>query len=256
MPSLRFLLACLLLISPLFGQSVSSASHNPFKKHKYPWKMNITATIFWVGEIPSGRNKTHNSSSSWDVNWAKNFGGFDNPDPKARHSRYFRPKAFKPKQNPFYIALPYNDLIDWRAHKPEAKRVIPWFKKYNPRPGKTVCKGRWLQIVYGKKVCYAQWEDCGPWTTDDWRYVFGNSKPKNKENKGAGIDVSPAVRDYLGMKSGDKVHWRFIDFEDVPKGPWSRYGDNNPFVNIEACRDHQAKVAYMEYLRKKRDGKL
>lgn len=244
----------LAILAPLaFGQSISSRSHSPFKKHKYPWKMNITATIFWVGESPSGRNKTHNHSSSWDTHWAKNFGGFDDPDPSARHKHYFRPKAFKPKQNPFYIALPYNDRIDWRKHKPEASKVIPWFKKYNPKPGKTVCKGRWLQIVYNKKVCYAQWEDCGPWTTDDWRYVFGNRKPKNKHNNGAGIDVSPAVRDYLGMKSGDKLHWRFIDFEDVPKGPWARYGDNNPFVNPEMDRDLVTKRAYMEYLRKRRD---
>jgi len=78
---------------------------------------------------------TPNHASSWDVNWQENFGGYDNPDPSARVG--YRPKAFIPKQNPFYIALPYNDCINHALHKPEAKKVIPWFKRVNPRPGKT-----------------------------------------------------------------------------------------------------------------------
>jgi hypothetical protein len=35
---------------------------------------------------------------------------------------------------------------------------------------------------------------------DYWQYVFGNERPKPTLNKGAGLDVSPAVRDYLGLK--------------------------------------------------------
>ena len=159
-----------------------SAKADPFQRVTYPWRKNITATIFWIGEKPTARNPTPNHASSWDTKWQQNYGGFDDPNPAAR-TYGFRPKAFTPKQNPFYVALPYNDRIDWRRHKPEASRVIPWFRKYSPRPGKTVCKGRWLQIVYNNKVCYAQWEDCGPFTTTDWQYVFGNARPKKHQKQ-------------------------------------------------------------------------
>ena len=49
-------------------------------------------------------------------------------------------------------------------------------------------------------------------------------------NKGAGLDVSPAVRDYLGLQSTDVTDWKFVDFSEVPSGPWAWHGDNNTFV--------------------------
>ena len=128
-----------------------------------------------------------------------------------------------------------------------------WQQRSDKRPGKSSCKGRWLQIVYGKKVCYAQWEDCGPFTTDDWPYVFGNQRPKNTQNKAAGLDVSPAVRDYLGMPSKAKVHWRFVDFASIPKGPWAQYGTNNPFLHTQLDPRRKALQEYMDHLRKLRD---
>ena len=137
-------------------------------------------------------------------------------------------RASRRELNPFYVALPYNDVLNHRAHKPEASRVIPWFSRMRPEPGKTVCKGRWVQIHRNGRSCYAQWEDCGPWTTDDWEYVFGNKPPKNLQNGRAGIDISPSVRDYLGIKSGQKVHWRFVEAGQVPYGPWKKYGQEPP----------------------------
>jgi hypothetical protein len=197
----------------------------------HPWRKHVTCTVFWIGEAPAGRNRTPNDKSSWDRNWVANFGGHDDPDPAARvadrSSGDFRPRAFIPQLNPFYVALPYNDVVDHRAHKPEAVRVIPWFLKSRPEPGKTVLKGKWLQIYHKGRSCFAQWEDCGPWNTDDWGYVFEGKPPKTKENGGAGIDISPSVRDYLGIKSGDKVHWRFVDAAQVPHGPWKRYGQSS-----------------------------
>jgi hypothetical protein len=226
---------------------------NPFLKLNYPWQLHITVSVFWIGEQPTARNPTPNCASSWDRSWQKSYGGYDNPDPK--HRTGYRPTAFTPKQNPFYIALPYNDCINHKLHKPEAKLLIPWFKRVNPKPGKTSCKGRWIKIVQNKKVCYAQWEDCGPFFTDDYNYVFRNQKPKNKQNKNAGLDISPAVRDYMGIKSGAKVHWRFIDFADVPKvGPWTQYGKNNPFLYPKQDPDYKAKIKYMKYLKKVRDN--
>lgn len=226
---------------------------NPFIRLNYPWHKNITVSVFWVGEQPTARNPTPNCASSWDRYWMESFGGYDNPDPNQRNE--YLPKGFIPQQNPFYIALPYNDCINHKLHKPEASSVIPWFRRVNPKPGKTSCKGRWIKIVQNKKVCYAQWEDCGPFFTDDWMYVFRNSKPKNKQNKNAGLDISPAVRDYMKIKSGSVVHWRFIDFADVPKvGPWTLYGTNNPFRDPKQDPDYEAKVKYMKYIKKLRSN--
>lgn len=234
----------------------------------HPWRLNITATIFWIGEQPSQNNPTPNHKSSWDQKWAVNYGGYDDPNPAARVADHrageFRPKNFVPGLNPFYVALPYNDVQSWNRHKPEASRVIPWFKLINPDPGKTVLKGRWVQIYNGKLSCYAQWEDCGPWVTDDYEYVFLNKPPKNKSNKSAGIDISPAIRDYLGLQSGQKCHWRFVEASQVPHGPWKKYGTSQPQMLAQAFNpasvspppagaDLDAQQRYMEYLRKLRD---
>ena len=195
---------------------------------RYPWKLGIVTTIFWVGERPTPRNPTPNHASSWDPRWQVNFGGFDNPDTSKR--RNFIPVGFIPGQNPFYCALPYNDVTHGTT-KPEASFVIPWFRRAFQKPGHSVCHGRWIAIRKGSRICYAQWEDCGPFRTDHWQYVFGKDRPKPNLNQGAGLDVSPAVRDYLGMNSSrDVCDWKFVEFSEIPIGPWARYGENNDFV--------------------------
>lgn len=194
---------------------------------RFPWKSSIVTTTFWIGEQPTKNNPVPNHASSWDARWAERFGGLDNPD-RATRANYM-PANFVPGQNPFYVALPYNDLQEG-GHKPEAATVIPWFKDAYQGPGKSVLKGRWIAIRYKGKVVYAQWEDCGPFRTDHWQYVFGNERPKPNLNKGAGLDVSPAVRDYLGMADTDVTDWKFVDFSEVPTGPWSTHGENNTFV--------------------------
>lgn len=195
--------------------------------NRYPWKKQIVTTVFWVGEMPTQNNPVPNHKSSWDAQWAQNYGGFDNPNPGSR--RNFIPLAFVPRQNPFYVALPYNDVTRGTT-KPESRKAIPWFKQAFERPGKSVCKGRWVAIKRGSRICYAQWEDCGPFRTDHWQYVFGNERPLPNLNQGAGLDVSPAVRDYLGMGGKDVCDWKFVEARDVPPGPWSKFGDNNTFV--------------------------
>ncbi len=194
---------------------------------RYPWKSNIVTTIFWIGEKPSGNNPVPNRTSSWDHEWTKNYGGVDDPSP-ARRSNYM-PVNFTPKQNPFYCALPYNDKAR-EGHRPEASRVVPWFNEAYQGPAVSTCKGHWIAIRKGNRVAYAQWEDAGPFRTDHWQYVFGSERPKPNLNQGAGLDVSPAVRDYLGLKPTDVTDWRFVDFKEVPRGPWSTHGDNNTFV--------------------------
>ena len=198
------------------------------KPIRYPWKKDITTTVFWIGESASSGNATPNVGSSWDVNWMWHFGGVDEPEPEKRAAGY-RPAAFVPKQNPFYIALPYNDCYDNRSTKAQAAKVVPWFRAEFRRVGKSVCQNRWIAVRHGDRVCYAQWSDCGPFSTEDANYVFGNARPANASNGGAGLDVGPAVRDYLQMKSGSRCDWRFVELDEVPDGPWKTLGRNNPF---------------------------
>jgi hypothetical protein len=222
---------------------------------RYPWKLDIVATVFWVGEQSTEKNPTPNDKSSWDTKWMKTFGGYDDPDPTKR-TDFFTPESFTPKQNPFYVALPYNDVIDYNSHKPEASKIIPWFKQRFSRPGRTVLKGQWVAIRHGNRVCYAQWEDCGPFLTDDHEYVFGSARPKNTCNNGAGIDLSPSIRDYLGLKNMSCCDWRFVDVSEVPAGPWRNFGDNNHFVRqqkIDKEREHSAISSRLEELRRMRD---
>jgi hypothetical protein len=159
--------------------------------------------------------------------WAQNYGGVDDPDSSAR--RNYIPDAFIPRQNPFYCALAYND-VSHGQFKPEAPLVIPWFKQAYTGPGQSVCKDRWIAIRKGNRTCYAQWEDCGPFLTDHFQYVFQNERPKPNANRGAGLNVSPAVRDYLGLAPTDVTDWQFVEVRDVPPGPWRSYGENNHFV--------------------------
>lgn len=198
-----------------------------FSSSRYPWKTDIVTTVFWIGELPTQNNPVPNTKSSWDANWTRNYGGYDTPDASRR--RDYIPVGFIPRQNPFYVALPYND-VSRGQFKPEAPSVIPWFRQAFVRQGLSVCKGRWVAIRRGKRVAYAQWEDCGPFRTDHHQYVFRNERPRPNLNRGAGLDVSPAVRDYLGLGSTSITDWQFVEVRDVPPGPWRNYGDNNNFV--------------------------
>ena len=199
----------------------------PVGFNRYPWKIEIVATVFWVGERATENNPVPNHMSSWDAKWSGSFGGYDNPNPSERIN--FLPRGFVPRQNPFYIALPYNDVTHGGT-KPESRKAIPWFPQAFEKPGHSVCKGRWIAIRHKDRIAYAQWEDCGPFRTDHWAYVFGNERPRRNLNQAAGLDISPAVRDYLGMNDKGIVDWKFVEASGVPPGPWTKYGGNNTFV--------------------------
>lgn len=191
---------------------------------QHPWKRNITATVFWVGELPTEHNPTPNTQSAWDPNWLENYGGYDDPNQRIG----WLPATFIPKLNPFYVALPYNDVAPGGTHQPEASSTIPWFWEHFRGSGISVCKGRWVLIHHQGRVCFAQWEDVGPFATDHWQYLFGNEPPRPNRNQSAGIDVSPAIRDYLGLRSGQTVEWRFVDDHQVPDGPWRDWNSSLP----------------------------
>ena len=195
--------------------------------HVFPWKTNVVTTVFWVGEKQAAGKTSPQHQSAWDKDWLKSFGGVDAPEPSARHD--YIPIAFVPRQNPFYYALPYND-VEHGQFKPEAPIVIPWFKQVHTELGQSVCKDRWVGIRKGDRICYAQWQDCGPFRTDHFQYVFQNERPTPNTSHGAGLSVSPAVRDYLGLAPTDVADWRFAEVSDVPPGPWRNYGENNHFV--------------------------
>jgi hypothetical protein len=188
-------------------------------RSEYPLHKNISATYFWVGEDASGDNAhISNAPSAWDEDWLKHFGGVDNPK---KRNGYF-PAGFTPKENPFYVALPYNDFDENGNHKSNILKLASWTESMKCGPEESYCKNRWVKIMKNGKATYAQWEDVGPFKEDDSVYVFGSALPKSKTNDHAGIDVSPAVHDYLGLGDIDKVDWQFVDDDQVPDGPWKK----------------------------------
>ncbi len=186
---------------------------------QYILHQNVTTTLFWIGEKAGDDNKhISNLPSAWDESWVDHFGGVDNP--KKRNG--YVPSSFVPDENSFYFALPYNDLNDEGNLKGEVKKIVPWAKEVSLKKEESICKNRWIQIVHDDEVAYAQWEDVGPFGEDDSGYVFGTAKPKSKTNDHAGLDLSPAVNDYLKLEDVDVVDWRFVDAKDVPDGPWKK----------------------------------
>lgn len=206
-------LSALLLIGYSQGFAVTPTSNSGHPVHR-----GITVTTFWVGEDASSENAyIPNSASAWDDHWLDHFGGIDAPDNRDA----FRPADFAPKENPFYFALPYNDF-QHGDRKGNAATVIPWAKNRQWAAEESMCKNRWIKITHDNKVAYAQWEDVGPFETNDANYVFGTTRPHSRTNAAAGLDVSPAVQDYLGLDGRDTVDWQFVDAAAIPDGPWKQ----------------------------------
>lgn len=203
---------------PFLNKNIPALIRNKITEtSKYPVHKNIIATTFWVGESASSSNDfISNSKSAWDEDWKTHFGGTD--DPENRNG--FNPAGFTPRENPFYFALPYNDLNSKGVRKKEAATVVYWYNEKKWSESRSMLKNQWIKITKNGKSAYAQWEDVGPFGEDDKNYVFGNSSPKSKENNNAGLDVSPAVKDYLGLDGESKVDWQFVKESDVPNGPW------------------------------------
>jgi hypothetical protein len=195
-------------------------------KNVYPWKVNITTTIFWIGEGSTPLSATTNEASAWDQDWRTSNGGTD--DPNARDRDGYFDAHHGTMVNPFYVALPFNDL----AFPDKARRWLPagWYRP--PRGGKQVsaCQNRWVEIKNEQgDVCFAQWEDVGPLRYDHAEYVFGNDSPDTYVGgvlDHAGLDVSPAVAQYLDINERNRfTRWRFIDDADVPPGKWLMYDE-------------------------------
>jgi hypothetical protein len=203
----------------------------------YPWKTNIVTTIFWIGEGSTPISSTDNVASAWDEDWRANNNGTDTPDAR---DGYF-PAHHGATINPFYVALPFNDL----AFPEKARRWLPsgWYRP--PRDGKQVsaCQHRWVEIKNAQgEICYAQWEDVGPLRYDHAEYVFGSDRPDTYTSGGldrAGLDVSPAVAQYLSINGKNQItSWRFVDDADVKPGKWLQYDEEAVlFKAIRANKD-------------------
>lgn len=217
---MRTISTTLFVVLFTYGLTSAFGAEDTIARAKYPYKSDIVTTCFWIGEGRTPISAADNTKSAWDSRWIETYGGVDNPvERTARPGKpgsVSLPAKFVPHKNPYYVALPFNDV-----RSPEiARKVVPWWNEayYRANPTKSQCQGRWIKIYYQGRVCYAQWEDVGPLRDDHYEYVFGNERPTLHSK--AGLDVSPAVRDYLGLDGLDKTTWRFVDRSEVPLGPW------------------------------------
>jgi hypothetical protein len=220
-------------------------SPSPSTQQGYPWHTGIVATTFWVGEIfDASAADGSQVMSTYDSLWMQSYGGCDGVvkngcETEARSSAndYF-PSSMTPKENPFYLDLPYDDINNAAAFR-ERAAVIPWAEEaslagQSSNQRISYMKNRWVKIRMNGKECFGQIEDAGPGQYQDKDYVFGHddSRPKNKEFNGAGMDVSPALNGCLGFKDlngeDDKVDWQFVDRKDVPAGPWLKLETQTP----------------------------
>jgi hypothetical protein len=181
----------------------------------YPLHTNITATVFWVGEGADDSNDyIHNRASAWMTDWVSAYGGIDSQENRCG----YRPCAFTPKENPFYFALPFNDYDENGLKSDKELHRIPWYTGTIPE-NTSILKNRWIEVTHGNRTAYGQWEDVGPFGENDAAYVFGSARPLEPR---AGLDLSPALADYLGVDGRGIVSWRFIDSSKVPKGEWTK----------------------------------
>jgi hypothetical protein len=199
-----------------------------------------------VGEIfdPAAEDGSQRIST-FDGDWLGSYGGCDGvqtgtecrTERRTASNGYF-PTRMTPRENPFYLDLPYDDVNDATGFARRG-RVVPWAADtgYAERvgdPEASLMKNRWVRLRRGSAVCYGQIEDAGPGQYHDEAYVFGSDdrRPANARFNGAGLDVSPALNGCLGFAEldgdSDLVDWQFVEEADVPVGPWTRVVTTRP----------------------------
>jgi len=210
---------------------------------------NITASLFWVGEGASDENgDISNYGSAWRSSWTVDYGLEDKPTLARDGNGFPTSGSYKNTENPYYFALPYNDLgslvsdgdgvevidnsltnngLDW-GYKNNRKTVVYWngdSLAMSSNTSKSMVKNRWIKITANGNTAYAQWEDAGPFYYNDVDYVFGSAAPLNQNRLGAGIDLSPAVMYKLfgnANKGEATVSWQFVNESEVPADPWKK----------------------------------
>lgn len=208
------------IIANQYNQSSPDAGQSHETQGTYPWHHDVTATKFWIGEEGDESNDNISNVPTFWVNDAvKAYGGVDDPNERCA----LLPCKFTPHENAFYFALPFGDYADDKPKPPSDLSVVPWYDGQPLQNNESILKNRWIEITYGNKKAYAQWEDVGPFNENDADSVFGTSKADDSR---AGLDLSPATADYLGFtgvgteNGRETVSWRFIEESKVPDGPW------------------------------------
>jgi hypothetical protein len=225
---------------PVPSRAAPAPQVSPAPSGRYPLHTGIVATTFWVGEVfdPTAEDGSQ-VLSTYDDDWLAHYGGCDGvvvgeecrTERRVAANGWF-PSRMTPRENPFYLDLPFDDVNDPDAAARRAE-VVPWahdpgWAERLADPDRSVMKNRWVAVRKGGRVCFGQVQDAGPGEYDDAEYVFGtdDARPANKRYNGAGMDVSPALNGCLGFAEldgeDDRVDWWFVDDADVPEGPWTR----------------------------------
>ena len=202
----------------------------PVSVRTYPVHVGIAASVLRIGAV--GRQDTEDGqsvSSSWDMQWAKHFGGCDGlgdvgsgcgSDLTARTGPDWFPTVTTPLENPYYVGLPYNDLGDGAFAQ---RSRVPWasdpgYAAHRSDPTVSLMKNRWVKVSGPDGACFAQVEDTGPGPVDP-DYVLGTAAPASPH----GISLSPALYRCVGLTSAQEqgtVDWQFVDAPTT--GPWTR----------------------------------
>jgi hypothetical protein len=221
------------LPTPAGSAATSAGSATGGNLRSYPLHTGVQTTWFNVGGVddPHGGQETQNVASAWDPQWSTHFGGCDGtgpvgpqciPEQRVAANDWF-PQHMTPKENPFYVAVPFDDVND--AVAAANRGAIPWvhdpgYAGLLAQPGTSVLKNRWVAVTGPAGLtCYAQVEDAGPGYYHDFGYVFTAAAPVHRPS----LDVSPSVFSCIGGNLNDGVTtttWRFVD--TPPAGPWTR----------------------------------
>jgi hypothetical protein len=212
----------------------------------HPWHTDIVTTTFWVGEVfAPDESDGSQVVSTYDSDWLGSYGGCDgivrdgrcDTEPRTADNGFF-PTAMTPRQNPFYLDLPFDDVNDDIGFVVR-RWVVPWahrepYASWVDDRSMSLMKNRWVHVRHGDRECFGQVEDAGPGQYHDVAYVFGgdDARPVNRRYNGAGMDVSPAMNGCLGLTEldgeDDRVDWRFVEQDDVPQGPWKEVITTTP----------------------------
>jgi hypothetical protein len=107
----------------------SSSKNNPARSRsasRNPWKTSIVTTVFWIGERPSRNNRVPNRTSSWDKQWARNYGGFDDPNPANRSN--YRPQSSR-RDRTHFTARSLTTTSDALVIGPKRRRLFHGLKR-------------------------------------------------------------------------------------------------------------------------------
>ena len=120
-------------IKPVHPPARASGETAKPRGRRYPLHTGIVATTFWVGEIfdPHSPNGSQ-VISTYDARWMHHYGGCDGVVTAGRceterrvAANGFFPTRMTPRENPFYLDLPFDDVNNAAAFSQRAQ-VIPW----------------------------------------------------------------------------------------------------------------------------------